>query len=353
MILDHTASSRENNFNLLRLIAAAGVLVSHAWVISLGAGTPEPLQDVLQGMTLGTVCVFVFFAISGYFIAQSYDRSKSLSVFMVARILRIFPALIIVLILTIIVAAIFFTNAPSSLFVSDSFWYFVRNATLFFLKYDLVGVFEENPYGQAINGSLWTLNYEFICYCGVAILGVIGLHANRAVTVVILLTCGIIFLIAQDQTVLHHRINLLITLSFPFIFGMALYAWRHKIPMRFYISIILAIFSILFYNTLLFELLFIVWLSYTVFLIGCFQNRILLSYNRFGDYSYGVYIYAFPIQQIVAYHGVTSPVLNIMIAFPLTLLCGILSWRMVERPALRLKSLWRVRSDTVVGGARS
>lgn len=89
-------SDRQNNFNLLRIIAALAVLVSHAYPIALGPGTPEPLAGVL-GINLGEVAVLMFFAISGYFISRSFHNKRSILEFVVARILRIYPALLAVL----------------------------------------------------------------------------------------------------------------------------------------------------------------------------------------------------------------------------------------------------------------
>ena len=102
------ASGRDNNFNLLRILAALGVLVSHAYPISLGAGTPEPLSALLGDVTLGTVSVMIFFSISGFFITRSFAGRTSLARFMQARCLRLFPALIVVLIVTVLVCGLWF-----------------------------------------------------------------------------------------------------------------------------------------------------------------------------------------------------------------------------------------------------
>ena len=78
-------------------------------------------------------------------------------------------------------------------------------------------------------------------------------------------------------------------------------------------------------------------LSYTVFVVGYAQSPILAIYNRLGDYSYGTYVYAFPIQQLLAGFGIVAPLANMALALPATLICAVLSWHLVEAPAMRLK----------------
>lgn len=337
-MLHRVATTRENNFNLLRMIAATGVLVSHAYPISLGDGAMEPLKSVLDGISLGGVSVYVFFAISGYFIAQSFERSSSLARFVMARVLRIFPGLAVVLLVTIGVAATFFTTAPASVFWPDAANYFARNVTLFFLQPDLPGVFSGNPYGPAINGSLWTLSYEVLCYAAVTMAGLAGLLRRRHVALAILGLCALAVTLSPLLP-LHPRLGLLLDLGLPFAAGVAAYVWRDRIVLDWRILAALAVVAALAQDSPLFRAVFVIALAYGSFWFGCLQWPPLAAYRRFGDYSYGVYIYAFPVQQTVAAQGITDPLLNMVLAFPVTLACAVLSWRLVESPALRFKDV--------------
>ena len=137
------AAGRDNNFNLIRMIAASGVLVSHAWPITYGGGVVEPLESELHGITLGTVCVYIFFAISGFFITKSFDRSVGIGRFLLARALRLFPALIVVLCLTVL-AGLWLTTAPVDVYLAAVPDYLLRNLTLFRLQYVLPGVIAEH-----------------------------------------------------------------------------------------------------------------------------------------------------------------------------------------------------------------
>ncbi|NNF24113.1 MAG: acyltransferase family protein [Rhodobacteraceae bacterium] len=152
------ADGHDNNFNLIRFLAASGVLISHAYPISQGPEAIQPLER-LVGMTLGHVCVLIFFAISGFLILRSFDRSSTLISWTSARVLRIFPALIVVLILTVLFYGPLLTHLPIAQYFSapETITYVPRNISLAFLQYPLPGVLVDAPYVGAINGSLWTL----------------------------------------------------------------------------------------------------------------------------------------------------------------------------------------------------
>lgn len=329
---------RDNNFNLIRMVAATGVLISHAYPIALGPRAPQPWAQSLDGLPLGSICVYVFFAISGYFIAQSFHNSRSTQRFLMARALRLFPALAVVLLATVAVAALFLTTAPAAVFWADAARYVLRNGTLFFVQYPLVGVFDDNPFGPAINGSLWTLNYEVLCYAGVFVAGMAGLLRRpgivaAAVGAVVVLHC------LAPMLPLHYRLYRLIELGMPFAVGVGLFVWRGRVPLDLRLVVALAVTATLLHGTPLFRTALTLALSYGVFWLGCMPSRLLQQYNRLGDYSYGMYIYAFPIQQLLAWHGVRTPEANIALALPLTLVCAVLSWVLVEKPALALKAV--------------
>jgi peptidoglycan/LPS O-acetylase OafA/YrhL len=329
------AGGRDNNFNLLRMLAATGVLVSHAYPISLGPGTPEPLSNLLGGITLGTVCVMVFFSISGFFITRSFDQKHSLTKFLQARALRLFPALAVVLAVTVVVAALFLTIAPPQVFWPGAAEYLLRNLLLFFPKYALPGVFEANPYGSEINGSLWTLNYEVLCYLGVVICGALGITGRQTAFATVLVLFLVLYACAPVLPV-HSRLENLAQLGLPFAIGMSFWVWRAVIPLSWLLAGTALAVAVLLRPTPLFSFALTLALAYGIFVLGYARIHSLKGYTRLGDYSYGTYVYAFPIQQLIAFCGVVSPLTNIGLAFPVVLLCAVLSWVFIEAPALRL-----------------
>ena len=340
---DTFSTGRDNNFNLIRMLAASMVLVSHAFPISLGYGTIEPLQDLL-GLKLGTAAVYVFFAISGFLISQSFERSQSLARFIIARILRIFPGLLVALTLTAFLLGPYVTTLPLREYFSSPAvpLYLIRNLILAFPLYELPGVFTNNPYGGAINGSLWTLVYEVTCYMGVLLIGLAGAFQKKW-QMAIALTCFAAFyaitMHAPAGYAIPGRIINLAELGLPFAIGTAFYVWRTYLPLGWALGIALASLTAAAAYQSFFHELFVVTLCYWVFLVGYLPGGIIRAYNRLGDYSYGVYIYAFPIQQLVAHYlAPMAPIQNMVLSAPATLALAVLSWHLIEKPALTAKS---------------
>ncbi len=337
-------TDRNNNFNLLRIVAAGAVLVSHAYPLSLGRGTPEPLERAL-GMDLGTLAVLTFFAISGYFISQSFNNRHSIVEFTVARALRIYPGLLAVLVLTVFALGPVFTKLELSAYFTDreTLLYIPRNLRLWPLQYELPGVFGDNPYPKAINGSLWTLAYEVGCYAMVALVGIAGLALNRWRFAGFLVVYAIWYIAAPlvlsnyGHRVILYDIHLL---TLPFVMGMALFQFRQHLPLRLPLLVLLATTSAMSHGSPWFHELFVLTWAYGVFYLGFLQYEPLLNYNRLGDYSYGTYIYAFPVQQVIAaVYTECTPAVMITLSLPITLLLAILSWHYIEMRALAQRSV--------------
>jgi peptidoglycan/LPS O-acetylase OafA/YrhL len=344
--------TRNNNFNLLRIVAAIAVLISHAYPLALGPATIEPLENLL-GLSLGTLAVLTFFAISGYFISQSFDRRSDLVEFASARVLRIYPALVVVLLLTVFVVGPFFTDLSLGSYFSNpqTILYIPRNLRLWSMQYDLPGVFSANRY-QAINGSLWTLLYEVACYASAVIFGWLSSVLSRRMLAAAFVAYFALYALAfpvlpaiGHEHLLRHNIHLL---SFPFFLGMALYHLRRMVPLRFSILTFLLGAAAASHNQPWFHEAFVLAWCYGIFYLGFAQWKRFLTYNRVGDYSYGTYIYAWPIAQIVvASLKDCGPVLLISISLPLTLVLAALSWHLVEVKALSQKkaaAAWMRRS---------
>lgn len=327
---------RDNNFNLIRMIAASAVLVSHAYPITLGPQAVQPLK-VLTGDALGHHAVAVFFVISGLLIARSHERSRTFVHWLLARVLRLFPGLAVVLLLSVLVMGPLVTALPLAAYATDpKTWAYVpRNLSLAFLQYPLPGVFTDNPAGSQINGSLWSLVHEVGCYVGVAIAGTLGLLGRPR-----LFLAGVLALLAArlgmaEAGLTNTRPGLFITLAFPFSLGMAAWVWRDKLVLHWtWLAGVWAL-ALTLSATPVFAEALAVALAYSTLWLAYVPRGALLAFNRLGDYSYGVYIYAYPMQQLMVHlfpgHG---PLANIAMAAPPTLLCAVLSWRLVEKRAL-------------------
>lgn len=335
--LEDVAVGRDNNFNLLRVIAANGVILSHAYPLSLGPGTPEPLEGLLKGDNLGRLCVFIFFATSGFFITASFERRRSFADFFWGRVLRIYPGLIVMLCIMLPLVGLIDRQG-------DAFWarvpFIILNETVMFLKFDQgprdYVLFSTNPFPGAFNGSLWTLQFEVLCYVGVVIAGYLGVFRNRwwALAVLCLAIAGYYGIPTITSNFI---LRMLSYVGLPFAFGAAAYVWRSSLAMDGRLFLGLLVISALLQPTPLFFPMMITTVAYGVLWMGHLDLPWLQHYNRVGDYSYGIYIYAFPVQQIVAHAGVTTPLPQATLSLAITLLFAIASWHLIEQPALRLR----------------
>jgi peptidoglycan/LPS O-acetylase OafA/YrhL len=331
------AIGRINNFNILRMLAATAVLISHAFPIALGKHATEPLEPVLH-FSLGTLAVLTFFAISGFFISQSLDRKNGLIDFAAARVLRVYPGLLAMLLITALMIGPIFTTMPLAVYFSDSdtALYVIRNLTLKWIQDGLPGVFQHNPYQAVINGSLWSLFYEVSCYGLVVAIGVSGVAARYTRFAAFL---GVYALLYVSYKLIGVRTHALLEdtylLTLPFVAGMALYQFREFVPLNAILAASCAGATLLAYRTSWFHEVFVVSWTYFIFYLGYLRSGPLMMYNRLGDYSYGLYIYAFPCEQIAArlWHGI-SPIELIAVSLPATFFCAVLSWHLLESRAL-------------------
>lgn len=340
MILEDVSKGRDNNLNLLRMLAATGVLVSHAWPIALGPGTIEPLF-LATGHSLGSICVQIFFAISGFLITASYLRSSTLTRFTLARVLRLFPALVVSLLFVALLIGPMVTSMPIAeyLLAFETWSFIVQNIGLVKLQFELPGVFTDNPYPK-VEGSIWTLVHEVGCYVCVFLAGVFGILKHRALASLFLVAglAGWLFVFYASLP-LPGKIEAFLKLALPFAMGTAAWFWRDRIKLSPIVAIGLfalwyAIFASIGTSPIT-DVMFTAALTYSVFWFGYVPTGVLRSYNNVGDYSYGMYVYAFPLQGLAIWiWGQHTPVLNIALSFPLTLACAILSWHLVEKPSL-------------------
>jgi peptidoglycan/LPS O-acetylase OafA/YrhL len=335
------SAGRDNNLNLIRMIAATAVLVSHSYPVTLGPTIPEPLEPLL-GKSLGALAVIVFFAISGFLITRSFDRGASVGHWLRSRVLRLFPGLAVVLVITVALLGPAVTTLPLSVYTADpqTLSYVPRNLSLAFLQFGLPGVFEHNPFGGGINGSLWSLFHEVLCYFGVLIAGLAGLLGNRRRAVLAFGGYFALYLLGDPAILgaaLPGKAAVFRDLSLPFALGAAAYVWRDAIALRWSVVLIGAVLTALLRPTPMFADALTIWIAYSILCLAYLPGGAVRAYNRLGDYSYGVYIYAFPCQQLAQHlFGPMTPLTNIALAAPVTLLCAILSWHFVEGPALRL-----------------
>ena len=336
--LGETSSGRDNNLNLIRAVAATAVLVSHAYPLTMGADEIEPLE-ILTGHSLGTLAVYVFFAISGFLISMSFERTSSWLSFLTARFLRLLPGLVVSLAFVAFVLGPLVTSlAPAAYFAQAETWTFVpRNTLLFPLQLTLPGVFETNPM-EAVEGSIWTLFYEVVCYMGVFAVGLVGILRRPALMAIGIAGYVVAWILIEIYGAPAPRIGRLQELSLPFVIGMAFYIWRDRLPLSLIGVAALGLLAIALRDQPVYDLALGLFLAYATFWVGYVPGGVIRKFNALGDYSYGIYIYAFPLQGLAVWlMPGQSPLMNMVVALPLTLILSIASWHLVEGPAMQSK----------------
>lgn len=345
MKLSTFINGRDNNYQLIRFIAALMVLFSHSYALVYGTSDAEPLNKML-GMSPGSIAVDIFFMISGFLVTNSILFRKSTSEFIVARLLRIYPALIVMVLLLTILLGIFFSSVSTTTFVKsgETKVFLLKNLTMIAgPSYQLPGVFESVPYRRAVNGSLWTLPYELRMYAVLAIIWSVLHLTGRLRPVLFRLSLPLLATTAFVAYIVRHYYlhagSSFLKLSLMFFMGASYYILKDYVSLR-HRYFILAIFALAI-STVNRELFFIVYLltiAYILFFIVYVPGGIIRKYNYVGDYSYGVYIYAFPIQQIVISTIPNATVsLVIVLSSIITIMIAAFSWHFVEERALRLK----------------
>jgi peptidoglycan/LPS O-acetylase OafA/YrhL len=342
------SDSMDNNFNLIRLLCAWGVLVYHS--IPLAERTlavPDYIYRFLS-ISTGEFCVLVFFSISGFLIYRSMTRS-SLKSYVIARALRLLPALIIALLLTVFVVGPLTTSLTTAEYFSNhGTWSYFSNLNLLSrdTQYSLPGVFENNPYPRAVNGSIWTLPLETRLYVAT----ILFFFAVTALKYLFtkqfqryhLLALGIIaiaaYFILLDLQRMGNRHVLTMTLfNCAFFIGGMFYAYRDKIPLHFSWSIALLAGIPFLQSTTVYPLYGTLTIVYTVLVLAYLAKGKILAFNKLGDYSYGMYIYAFPVQQCLSHWTDIGFIGMVFWATLTTLLLSVLSWHFLESPMLARK----------------
>ena len=354
MKLSHYTIGRDNNFNLIRILAALAVLVTHSFVVVVGTPAAEPFRDRLAGMTLGSVAVDIFSITSGFLVSASLLNRQSLVDFAWARFLRIYPAFWVMLLLTVFGLGSICTTLPVLSYISNSqtYAYLARCSTLLInLAYRLPGVFESNPYPSTVNGSLWTMRHEVRLYGLLALLWFLGRArpGSRLIAfkIMILAYAGLSSLWVIGGPLHLTSPGEFTKLSCKFFTGAAYYVLRNYLFLSRPGAAVLALAVVLATRQReLFELVYLTTLPYLLFFLAYVPTGLVRRYNRLGDYSYGVYIYAFPIQQLIA---ATLPGVSVaqmvVVSAGLTLWLSIGSWHLLEKRALGCKGPWVKRTQ--------
>jgi len=324
----------------VRIVAALIVIFAHSFAVA--AGLPDPTWHV-RGVTInfGSAAVSTFFVISGYLVVASWIRDPSAIRFTVRRVARLWPGLLVMLLVTTWILGPAVTSLPPARYLTDpgTVRYLLGNPLLLPV-WDLPGVFKTG-FAPGVNGSIWTLPIEVAAYASLLVFGpLLVTSGRRRLTVGVALATGVVAatLVARAalpaamldglQYLLHQGFLLF------FLVGGLLYLGRHRVPMSWALFTVAMIGLVVALATGLGPPVFVL-LSYGVIFLSTRRAAGLRRITRLGDPSYGIYIYSYPIQQLLVHLRIAPTWWILFIEASLaSIVLGYLSWHLVEHRAL-------------------
>ncbi len=336
MKLKESMSKRSFNLQITRFVAAIFVILAHAYILCTGTNEGDWFIRITKGqITMGYAAVAVFFFCGGLLIAKSVERFEKAAPFFKARVLKIFPPLIFVVFLTIILGSFVTTLSLKEYWENSGTWKYLLNGVLV-LQHNLPGVFEHAPYISTVNGALWTLPVEFLCYVGCFIVYKLGMLKKQK----FFLTVPAVVLFVVGVNTLGGGIPILQSMVSPCLFfyvGMACYVYREHIVLKWnYAFLAMGLLCLASILGILVEAMYL--LFPYILLVFWYSGKQIPDYLAdVGNISYGMYLWGYPVQQflILCFQNKMDPMKNAFLTIPVTILLGVLTFYLTEKPLMK------------------
>jgi peptidoglycan/LPS O-acetylase OafA/YrhL len=325
-------------FDAMRVALSLTILVYHAKQVALGRATANYAESAIFPFLLALVPIF--FCLSGFLVTGSALRTRSVRLFLTNRSLRIFPALTVEVFLSALILGPILTSASlADYFSSRQFFSYFGNI-IGRVRMSLPGVFLDNPIPDTVNASLWTLQPEFYSY--VLMTGLMAstvvFRRGLATVLYVALTVGLSLLnwhsgFGRPSDVFPGHV-----VVYFFATGVIAFHWSRHIPVNLFLFVLAAALSYFMITTPGLMFVASIPIAYCTIYVGMLRLPLVAPFNK-GDYSYGIYLFNFPIQQTVVHFfpGVSHWWLPLLISVPLTVLFAAVSWHWIEKPTLKLK----------------
>ncbi|HAT3846442.1 TPA: acyltransferase [Serratia marcescens] len=330
-----------NNLDLIRIICAYFVIYSHSFALSPSNGDVDFLLKLtgIGFIAFSGVAVKTFFLISGLLVANSLLTTGNITKFVASRFLRIFPAFFSVVILLALVAGPILTTLDTSIYLREfTTWHYITKTLSLDIQYVLPGVFDKNT-TQAANGSLWTIPFEVKAYFYLLALYILSIPLGKYKTYFIGIVSIAIFLEPLTPfkgVLLAKSDDPSIYELYPFFaFGCLLALAKDRIKIGVYLPIIFGAVYLL-HSSETYKIMFF-YLSASTFLIYASSLRMVRKIKIKHDISYGVYLWAFPVQQTLATMYLGQPYVNMSLSIVITTLIAYASFIFIEAPSMNFR----------------
>lgn len=332
----------QNNYDFLRLLAACAIIFYHSFSL-LQKTILEPLYQTTNGKTnFAFVGLSIFFCISGFLIAKSAARSPGVVNYLWKRFLRIQPLLIVTCILTVFLCVFFSNLSTRDYFLNPNTWSYFRNIMpVFGLQFTLPGVFAHNIAENGVNGSLWTLILEERLYILMCIIFLLR-KKHKSYIVLFLVVINLFYLFNRfffDGEMIRYLTTLPFFYALLFLNSSGLYFLKINFSNSLFLFVSISLLAFIL-GVLFAPLNFLYFFSIPVLVNSIAQIKGITNHaGKYGDFTYGIYVFSFPVQQmlIASGSGKQNPYLlfiyTLLIVFPM----AVLTWSVVEKKFLRLK----------------
>jgi len=288
----------------------------------------------------------MFFALSGFLVAGSMERCKTAISFAGLRIIRIYPALTVEVLISAFLIGPFVTNLNISAYFRDPmFFHYLVNVTGH-ISYLLPGVFTDNPLPNIVNWQLWTVKWELACYASLIFLILLGIKTRRWLGIVGLAAFALlcIFDDLNDKNYFLSAVNSHVggkVLVLSFLCGVIFYQYKEKLPYYPAVAVVSGVTAYVLHSYVpAGDYIAIIPSTYLTTIIGVTDFRRSLV-TKLADSSYGIFLYGFSIQQLVAHiiGGVHPWWLNLLVSLPISVAVGLLSWKFIEQPIMKRRNI--------------
>lgn len=341
-------------FDFWRFFLSSAVIFLHSFHVAYG--TVEGGERVEFLNPAFAAILPIFFGLSGFLVAGSAIRTSNVLTFLSFRAVRLIPALTVEIVLSALILGPMLTTVPLAGYFSDHEFIVYWGNILGRVRYALPGLFIENPVPRTVNLNLWTLHAELECYAVMAVAMLLGVVGKRRFALFAWAAVTIAMLALSVTLGWFVRTDLFPSIMFVYSFftGVLAFLWRDRIPMSSTLLVTALAAYLVCYALKPFSVLGILPLIYIMIWVGM-QPRLVFGLLRKGDYSYGLYLYGFVIQQTLVFllPGLRQWYYVFPATLALTLMFAVCSWHFVEKPALRLKKLISPRSARPAGGSNA